>query len=84
MQFQFGIEHEVAFLHATRVFADFTNTTFEMFDRIIQKLPYCDQDAGLGGNSRESIADRSGKSHAQPTGNPKVKTLLSLRQRPQL
>jgi hypothetical protein len=45
MQFQFGIEHEVAFLNATGVFADFTNTTFEMFDRIIQKLPYCDQDA---------------------------------------
>jgi hypothetical protein len=45
MQFQFGIEHEVAFLNAAGVFADFTNTTFEMFDRIIQKLPYCDQDA---------------------------------------
>jgi hypothetical protein len=45
MQFQFGIEHEVAFLNAAGKFADFTNTTFEMFDRIIQKLPYCDDDA---------------------------------------
>jgi hypothetical protein len=45
MQFRFGIEHEVAFLNATGVFADFTNTTFERFDRIIQKLPYCDRDA---------------------------------------
>ncbi|NJM47589.1 MAG: hypothetical protein HC860_16655 [Alkalinema sp. RU_4_3] len=45
MQFKFGLEHEVAFLNAAGEFADFTNTTFEMFDRIIQKLPYCDGDA---------------------------------------
>jgi hypothetical protein len=45
MQFQFGIEHEVAFLNAAGEFADFTNTTFEMFDRIIQKLPYAETDA---------------------------------------
>jgi hypothetical protein len=45
MQFQFGLEHEVAFLNAAGEFADFTNTTFEMFDRIIQKLPHAEADA---------------------------------------
>jgi gamma-glutamyl:cysteine ligase YbdK (ATP-grasp superfamily) len=44
MQFQFGIEHEVAFLNAAGQFADFTNTTFEIFDRIIQTLPHCSED----------------------------------------
>jgi hypothetical protein len=39
MVFQFGIEHEVAFLRSDRSFADFSNTTFEELDAIVQTLP---------------------------------------------
>lgn len=39
-----GIEHEIAFLRADGSFADFTNTTFEELDAIIQKLPVYDSD----------------------------------------
>ena len=37
--FYYGIEHEVAFLGPEGVFADFTNTRFFDFDRIIARLP---------------------------------------------
>lgn len=39
MQFQFGIEHEVAFLRSHNTFADFTNTSYKEFDAIINQLP---------------------------------------------
>ena len=39
MQFAFGIEHEVAFLRGDAEFADFTNTTYADFDRLIAQLP---------------------------------------------
>jgi gamma-glutamyl:cysteine ligase YbdK (ATP-grasp superfamily) len=39
MTMAFGIEHEVAFLRPDGQFADFTNTTFEEFAQIIQRLP---------------------------------------------
>lgn len=39
-----GIEHEIAFLRDRGQFADFTNTTFEEFDAIIQKLPVFEGD----------------------------------------
>lgn len=39
MQFAFGIEHEVAFLRREAGFADFTNTTYADFDRLIAQLP---------------------------------------------
>ena len=39
MQFQFGIEHEVAFMRSHNIFADFTNTNYEEFDAIINQLP---------------------------------------------
>ncbi|NEQ46825.1 MAG: glutamate--cysteine ligase [Leptolyngbya sp. SIOISBB] len=39
-QCHFGIEHEVAFWNLqTHQFADFTNTTFDQFDRLIAQLP---------------------------------------------
>jgi len=37
--YAYGIEHEVAFVRPEGVFADFSNTTFEELDRIIQRLP---------------------------------------------
>ena len=39
MQFQFGIEHEVAFLKNDGQFADFSNTRFAEFDTIVAALP---------------------------------------------
>ena len=39
MSFSFGIEHEVAFLRDNREFADFTNTSFAEFNRLIALLP---------------------------------------------
>ena len=39
MQFQFGIEHEVAFLNRDGQFADFSNTRFTEFDAIVAALP---------------------------------------------
>lgn len=44
MNFQFGIEHEVAFLRPDGTFADFSNTTFAEFDALIAPLPRYDQD----------------------------------------
>ncbi|MGD1942898.1 MAG: glutamate--cysteine ligase, partial [Leptolyngbyaceae cyanobacterium] len=39
-QYHFGIEHEVAFWNLqTHQFADFTNTAFDQFDRLIAQLP---------------------------------------------
>jgi gamma-glutamyl:cysteine ligase YbdK (ATP-grasp superfamily) len=37
--FSFGIEHEVAFLNRQGKFADFSNTPFQDFNRIIEDLP---------------------------------------------
>ena len=37
--YAFGIEHEVAFLRSDGTFADFSNTSFEELDRIIERLP---------------------------------------------
>lgn len=39
MSFKFGIEHEVAFQRLDGTFADFTNTQFEDFQKIIDALP---------------------------------------------
>ncbi len=39
MSFSFGIEHEVAFVRDHHQFADFTNTTFAEFNRLIALLP---------------------------------------------
>lgn len=40
----FGIEHEVAFLNRDGEFADFSRTTFDDFNEIIEKLPLYPQD----------------------------------------
>ncbi len=39
MMFNFGIEHEVAFLNPEGKLADFSRTKFSDFDQIIEKLP---------------------------------------------
>ena len=39
MKFFYGIEHEVAFINKEEKFADFSNTTFIDFDKIISSLP---------------------------------------------
>jgi gamma-glutamyl:cysteine ligase YbdK (ATP-grasp superfamily) len=39
LEFSFGIEHEVAFLRENNQVADFTNTTFAEFNRLIALLP---------------------------------------------
>ncbi len=39
MKFQFGIEHEVAFVRSNGDFADFTNTDYDEFAAIIKQLP---------------------------------------------
>ncbi|MBP9750544.1 MAG: hypothetical protein KBC95_01715 [Candidatus Peribacteraceae bacterium] len=39
-----GIEHEIAFLRDDGRFADFTNTTFEELDAVIEKLPVYEAD----------------------------------------
>lgn len=44
MNFQFGIEHEVAFLRPDGQFADFANTSFAEFDAIVAQLPRYEQD----------------------------------------
>lgn len=44
MSFRFGIEHEVAFLRPDGQFADFSNTSFEAFESIVQRLPRYPQD----------------------------------------
>jgi hypothetical protein len=44
MKFQFGIEHEVAFLRPDSSFADFSNTTYEEFSQIIDLLPEYESD----------------------------------------
>ena len=44
MNFRFGIEHEVAFLGPDGQFADFTNTSFDAFESIVQRLPTYEQD----------------------------------------
>ncbi|QQZ27857.1 glutamate--cysteine ligase [Thiothrix subterranea] len=43
--FRFGIEHEVAFYRADGKFADFTNTGFEDFQQIVDRLPEHPADA---------------------------------------
>ncbi|QTR49279.1 hypothetical protein [Candidatus Thiothrix anitrata] len=43
--FRFGIEHEVAFYRADGKFADFTNTRFEDFQQIVDRLPEYPSDA---------------------------------------
>jgi hypothetical protein len=43
--FRFGIEHEVAFYRADGTFADFTNTRFEDFQQIVDRLPEYANDA---------------------------------------
>lgn len=43
--FRFGIEHEVAFYRADGQFADFSNTRFEDFQQIIDRLPEHPDDA---------------------------------------
>jgi hypothetical protein len=44
MMFNFGIEHEVAFLNNQGKFADFSQTKFADFHQIIEKLPIYEQD----------------------------------------
>jgi hypothetical protein len=44
MKFQFGIEHEVAFLRSNGDFADFLNTTYEEFAAIVDRLPEYEAD----------------------------------------
>ena len=44
MKFQFGIEHEVAFTRSDSSFADFSNTEYEDFAAIIDRLPEYDGD----------------------------------------
>ena len=44
MEFSFGIEHEVAFLNREGEFADFSRTTFDDFNQIIEELPLYPQD----------------------------------------
>lgn len=44
MMFNFGIEHEVAFLNSAEKLADFSNTKFADFNQIIDKLPVYEQD----------------------------------------
>jgi hypothetical protein len=44
MKFQFGIEHEVAFVRSNGDFADFTNTDYEEFAAIVDQLPEYEAD----------------------------------------
>ncbi|MCK5897165.1 MAG: glutamate--cysteine ligase [Cocleimonas sp.] len=44
MKFQYGIEHEIAFLNQHDEFADFTNTSFSVFSDIIDSLPLYETD----------------------------------------
>src|SRR5688500_10027106 len=42
--FRYGIEHEVAFLRPDGRFADFTNTTFDELNAIVDALPLYEHD----------------------------------------
>ncbi len=44
MNYQFGVEHEVAFIDDAGQFADFSNSDFERFDAIVAALPEYDSD----------------------------------------
>ena len=44
MKFQYGIEHETAFINPQGKYADFSNTPFEDFEKIIDTLPLYDTD----------------------------------------
>ena len=44
MRFQYGIEHEIAFINKQGEFADFTNTDFSVFASIIDSLPLYETD----------------------------------------
>ncbi len=44
MTFRYGIEHETAFLRPNSTFADFTNTAFDEFDKILAGLPLYEND----------------------------------------
>ena len=44
MNYQFGLEHEVAFVDETGQFADFSNSHFERFEAIVAALPEYDAD----------------------------------------
>lgn len=44
MNFRYGIEHEVAFLNQQYQFADFSNTSFEIFEKIVAELPVYEGD----------------------------------------
>ncbi|MCK5898860.1 MAG: hypothetical protein KAG06_07300 [Methylococcales bacterium] len=44
MEFQYGIEHEIAFLNKHNQFADFSNTEFSTLTRIIEALPLYESD----------------------------------------
>jgi len=44
MDFNYGIEHEIAFLNAQGAFADFSNTPFTDFEQIIADLPFYESD----------------------------------------
>ena len=44
MDFNYGIEHEIAFLNAQGDFADFSNTPFTDFEQIIADLPFYETD----------------------------------------
>jgi len=44
MKFQYGIEHETAFINPQGKYADFSNTPFEDFEKIIDTLPLHDSD----------------------------------------
>lgn len=42
--FRFGIEHEFAVIDDTNTFCDFTNTTFEQLDRVVERMPVFESD----------------------------------------
>ena len=42
--FRYGIEHEVAFLNKKQQFADFSNTPFHSFEKIVAELPIYESD----------------------------------------
>lgn len=44
MNFRYGIEHETAFINQQGKFADYNNTPFDDFDRIISRLPKHESD----------------------------------------
>lgn len=44
MNFRYGIEHEVAFINQKQQFADFSNTPFRAFEKIVAELPVYESD----------------------------------------